>query len=61
MGHMDFYREKKWCANCREYVCYLMSVNHSYCITCGTQVRLFSRGDAERFTDEVKRHKWQAS
>jgi rRNA maturation endonuclease Nob1 len=58
---MDFYREKKWCAGCRDYVQYLMSVNHSFCITCGTQVRLFSKPDSERFTDEVKRHKWQAS
>ncbi len=61
MGHMDFYREKKWCTGCRDYVQYLMSVNHSFCITCGTQVRLFSKPDSERFTDEVKRHKWQAS
>ena len=61
MGHMDFYREKKWCSGCREYVRYLMSVNNSFCVNCGTQVRLFSKADTERFTDEVKRHKWQAS
>ncbi len=61
MSQTDFYGERKWCTSCREYVRYLMSVNHSYCINCGTQVRLFSKGDAERFTDEVKRHKWQAS
>lgn len=61
MGHMDFYREKKWCSGCRDYVRYLMSVNHSYCISCGTRVRLFSKADSDRFIDEVKRHKWQAS
>ena len=46
MDQRDYYQEKKWCEGCNEYVRYLMSVNDSYCIRCGTQVQLFSGKDA---------------
>ncbi|GAB4151615.1 MAG: hypothetical protein Fur0037_20330 [Planctomycetota bacterium] len=61
MGTNDYYTEKKWCEHCKDYVRYLMSVDHSFCTRCGGRVRLFSRDDAERFSENVKRHKWQAS
>ena len=61
IGPGDYYGEKKWCETCKGYVRYLMSVDHSYCVHCGARVRLFSREDAQRFTEEVHRHKWQAS
>lgn len=57
----EFYTESKWCDGCRQYVRFLMSVNHSYCIHCGGRVRLFSRDDSSRFGETVQRHKWQAS
>lgn len=57
----EFYDEMKWCEHCHQYVRFLMSVNHSYCVTCGNRVRLFSRQDAKNFQDDVQRHKWQAS
>ena len=57
----EFYDEQKWCEHCQEYVSFLMSVNHSYCVQCGNRVRLFSRSDAANFQDHVQRHKWQAS
>lgn len=57
----EFYDEQKWCEHCREYVKFLMSVNHSYCVHCGNRVRLFSRNDSAQFQDHVQRHKWQAS
>ena len=49
MDTIDFYSEKKWCEKCQEYVRFLMSVDHSFCITCGTRVRLFSQKDWEAF------------
>ena len=57
----DFYGEKKWCESCNEYVRFMMSVNHSYCIECGGRVRLFNPNDSRSFQDTVQRHKWQAS
>lgn len=57
----EFYTEAKWCESCKSYVRFLMSVNHSYCVTCGGRVRLFNRDDSSRFGETVQRHKWQAS
>jgi len=57
----EFYAETTWCAACRGYVRFLMSVDHSYCIACGGRVRLFSQNDRSRFGETVQRHKWQAS
>ncbi len=61
MGNGDFYGEKKFCDQCNDYVAFLMSVNASYCVHCGSKVRLFSGKDREQFSEEVQRHKWQAS
>jgi hypothetical protein len=61
MATSDFYGERKWCEHCKEYVRFLMSVDHSYCIQCSKKVRIFSREDAERFQETIQRHKWQAS
>ena len=61
MGNSDFYAERKWCDQCKDYVRYLMSVDHSYCAHCGNKVRMFSREDAQRFNENLQRHKWQAS
>jgi hypothetical protein len=57
----EFYSELKWCNDCHDYVRFLMSINHSYCVTCGARVRLFNRDDSRAFQDHVQRHKWQAS
>lgn len=57
----EFYCETKWCESCRVQVRFLMSVNHSFCIHCGSRVRLFSREENQRFREGVERHKWQAS
>jgi len=61
MNAPEFYNEQKWCEQCQHYVRFLMSVNHSYCVDCGSRVRLFNRDDAQRMQDNVQRHKWQAS
>lgn len=55
MGSHDYYGERKWCEHCKDYVRYLMSVDHSYCVQCGNKVRLFSNDDAEKFTETVDR------
>ncbi|MFY9343672.1 MAG: hypothetical protein WAT39_14340 [Planctomycetota bacterium] len=60
-NNTEFYDEVKWCEQCSNYVRFLMSVNHSYCVQCGGRVRLFSRDDRNRFSETVQRHKWQAS
>ncbi|MBL8731062.1 MAG: hypothetical protein JNN13_01695 [Planctomycetes bacterium] len=57
----EFYNEQKWCEHCKQYVRFLMSVNHSYCVHCGGRVRLFNRNDSQSFQATVQRHKWQAS
>ncbi len=60
-SNTEFYTEAKWCEACNGYVRFLMSVNHSYCVTCGGRVRLFNRDDGSKFGETVQRHKWQAS
>ena len=57
MNERNFERDKKWCPKCEEYQRYMMSVNHSFCTNCGTQMRLFSKKDQERFTEEVQRRR----
>jgi hypothetical protein len=61
MDAPEFYNEQKWCEQCKRYVRFLMSVNHSFCVDCGSRVRLFSRDDNQRVQEHVQRHKWQAS
>ncbi len=60
MPSQDFYRELKWCQSCNDYVPYLMSVNHSFCVTCGDKVKLFNKQDAAQFSEEVQKRKWKA-
>ena len=61
MAKSDYYDETKFCDHCKQRVRFLMSVNHSYCVQCGSRVRLFSREESEHFQRSVQRHKWQAS
>lgn len=57
----DFYSELKWCASCNDYVRYMISVNHSFCTQCGGRVKLFSKEDSQRFSEQVQQRKWKAS
>ncbi|MEZ6018124.1 MAG: hypothetical protein R3F49_23670 [Planctomycetota bacterium] len=57
MDSLDFYNDKKWCASCANYVPYLMSIEHSFCITCGAEVRLFSEDDWRSFSDGMEQRK----
>ena len=49
MSDQDFYGDRKYCPACDDYVSYLASIDTSYCIDCGAEVRLFSKEDWERF------------
>lgn len=57
MDIIDYYSEKKWCEPCTDYVSFLMSVERSYCVNCGSPVRLFSKKDLQAFTDGMERDK----
>ena len=66
MGTNDYYDDRKYCTSCDDYVPYLASVEHSYCVQCGAQVRLFSSEDWQRFksgleTKKRPRHKTKAT
>jgi len=54
MERLDFYSDRKFCPLCEDYVNYLMSVEHSYCVTCGTEVRLFSEQDWTAFNESMQ-------
>lgn len=54
MDPIDFYSDTKWCPGCGEYVTYLMSIEHSYCVRCGEEVRLFSQEDWEDFHESMQ-------
>lgn len=50
----DFYNDLKWCDDCGDYVRYLKSLDHSYCVECGGTVRLFNEGDWEAFNETMR-------
>lgn len=60
METIDFYSETKWCETCHKYVRFLMSVDHSFCVHCGSKVRLFSKKDWEAFHAAVSNGKQTA-
>ena len=53
----DFYSDLKYCDCCGDYQRYLMSMEHSYCVECGSKVRLFSSEDWENFNEKMKASK----
>ena len=50
----DFYSDRKHCDHCDKYVSYLMSVDTSFCVECGNEVRLFSKGDWQNFNTNLQ-------
>ncbi len=50
----DFYNDRKYCPHCAAYVSYLQSMEHSYCVSCGNPVRLFSEEDWTAFHAALK-------
>ena len=50
----DFYQDRKYCPQCTDYVSYLQSMEHAYCVNCGGQVRLFSEDDWNSFHTALK-------
>lgn len=54
MNPSDFYNDRKFCEHCRDYVSYLQSTEHSYCVQCGNAVRLFSEADWSAFNEALK-------
>ncbi|MDA1264504.1 MAG: hypothetical protein O2816_05420 [Planctomycetota bacterium] len=57
MDTLDYYQDKKYCPCCQGYVNYLMSIEHSFCVDCGGEVRLFSKEDWESFHEGLKTRK----
>ena len=54
MEPFDYYNDRKFCPTCNDYVSYLMSVEHSFCIHCGGRVQLFSQNDWTDFHAALK-------
>lgn len=50
----NFYSDRKWCPCCSSYVSYLMSLDTSFCIECGGEVRLFSKEDWLVFSETMQ-------
>ena len=53
----DFRSDRKWCPACDTYVPFLMSIDASFCVECGGEVRLFSKDDWERFEAKMEARK----
>lgn len=53
MASSSFYNDQKFCHDCDDYVPYLMSMDHSYCVRCGAQVKLFSKEDWGVFSQKM--------
>ncbi|MAW60862.1 MAG: hypothetical protein CMJ94_08515 [Planctomycetes bacterium] len=54
---VHYYNAKKYCPSCRDYVRYLQSIDSSFCVECGSKVRLFSTADKKAFLDGLKADK----
>jgi len=54
MASSSFYDDRKFCHDCDDYVPYLMSMDSSYCVQCGAQVRLFSKEDWGEFSAKLR-------
>lgn len=52
-----FQSDKKYCPCCNEYVLYLASIDTSYCVECGGEVRLFSEADWKAFQEKMEAKK----
>ena len=53
----DFQNDRKWCSACDEYVSYLMSIEKSFCVQCGGEVRLFSEEVWIAFSEKMDARK----
>ncbi len=49
----DFYEDRRFCADCQDYVHYLLSLTAAYCVRCGGRVRILSGVDLERLRREL--------
>ncbi len=57
MDYGDFYDDCKYCPRCEGYVHYLISMEHSYCVSCGGVVRLFSDSDWSHFNESLQQRR----
>jgi len=53
MDRNSYYEDKKFCPTCDGYVAYLMSIESSFCVQCGGEVRLFSQEDWQAFNQTL--------
>ena len=53
-ANIHYYNTKKYCPTCREYVRFLQSLDESFCVDCGSKVRLFSSADKRSFLHSLK-------
>ena len=53
MDPLDYYSDRKFCPACAKYVPYLMSIERSFCVECGGEVRLFSQDDWKSFHESL--------
>lgn len=52
-----FQYDQEYCPCCASYVKYLASIENSYCIECGSEVRMFSDADWSAFKDKMQARK----
>jgi len=53
----DFYNTTKYCPCCAKNVRYLASIELSYCVDCGSEVRLFSASEWASFSVALEARK----
>jgi DNA-directed RNA polymerase subunit RPC12/RpoP len=51
----DYYEDLRFCASCKDYVRYLQSPEHAYCVECGKRVVVFSKADQQLLLIGCKR------
>ena len=57
MENDHFYNETKYCTRCADYVRFLRNLEASYCVHCGSKVKLFSAKDRRSFINGLKEDK----
>lgn len=54
---LSFHDDTKFCPSCDTYVRYLSSIDRSYCVDCGGEVRLLSESDWAKFQEQLEARK----
>jgi hypothetical protein len=61
MSQPGYYEDLRYCAQCAEYVPYLIALEPAFCARCDQPVRLFSEDDRREFVRSLAKVEFGAA